>query len=165
MGVTAVVLDAQGLGPVAVGLFISAHFLGMFGLAAPLGRLADRVGRRRMLLAGIIGTGVGAVGTSLLGESLLILPFFFLLGLGWSASWVAGTTVLADVTTPVERGRLTASNDQIVSLCGAAAVLSAGVVLDRFGFPAVGIGLAAIPLLALPLALRLRESSPGVYGP
>jgi len=165
MGVTAVVLDAQGLGPVAVGLFISAHFLGMFGLAAPLGRLADRVGRRRMLLAGIIGTGVGAVGTSLLGESLLILPFFFLLGLGWSASWVAGTTVLADVTTPVERGRLTASNDQIVSLCGAAAVLSAGVVLDRFGFPAVGIGLAAILLLALPLALRLRESSPGVYGP
>lgn len=165
MGVTAIVLDGQGLGAAAIGLFISAHFLGMFGFAAPLGRFADRVGRRRMLLAGVVGTAVGAVGTSLLGESLLILPFFFLLGLGWCSSWVAGTTVLADVTTPEERGRLTAANDQVVSLCGAAAVLSAGVVLDRFGFPAVGIGLALILLLALPLTLRLRETSPGVYGP
>ncbi len=165
MGVTAVVLDEQGLGAAAIGIFISAHFLGMFGLAAPLGRLADRVGRRRMLLAGIVGTAIGAVGTAMLGESLLILPFFFLLGLGWCSSWVAGTTVLADVTTPVERGRLTAMNDQVVSLCGAAAVLSAGVVLDRFGFPAVGIGLAVILLAALPLTLRMRESAPGVYGP
>ena len=165
MGVTAVVLNEQGLGAAAIGIFISAHFLGMFGLAAPLGRLADRLGRRRMLLAGIGGTAVGAVGTALLGESLLILPFFFLLGLGWCSSWVAGTTVLADVTTPVERGRLTAMNDQVVSLCGAAAVLSAGVVLDRFGFPAVGIGLAVILLAGLPLTLRLREPAPGVYGP
>jgi len=163
MGVTAVVLNKQGMGPAVIGIFISAHFLGMFGLAAPLGRLADRAGRRRALLAGIAVTGVGAVGTSLLGHSLLILPFFFLLGLGWCASWVAGTTILADVTTPRERGRLTASNDQIVALCGATAVISAGFVLERFGFPAVGISLAAILMIALVPVLRLRETSPGVY--
>lgn len=163
MGVTAVVLDQQGLGAAAIGLFMSAHFLGMFGLAAPLGRIADRVGRRRTVLAGIAVTGIGAVGTSLLGHSLAILPFFFLLGLGWCASWVAGTTMLADITTPHERGRLTAVNDQIVSLCGATGVIAAGFVLDRFGFPAVGIGLTALLLIPLVPLLRLREPSIGVY--
>lgn len=163
MGVTAVVLDQHGFGPAAIGIFMAAHYLGMFGLAAPLGRLADRLGRRRMMLAGIFGTAIGAVGTSLLGDSLLILPFFFLLGFGWCANWVAGTTVLADITSPVERGRLTATNDQIVSLCGAAAVLAAGVVLDRAGLPVVGLTLAAILLIALVPVLRLREASPGVY--
>jgi MFS family permease len=163
MGVTAVVLNKQGMGPAVIGIFISAHFLGMFGLAAPLGRLADRAGRRRTLIAGILVTAIGSVGTSLLGESIAILPFFFLLGLGWCASWVAGTTVLADVTTPQERGRLTATNDQIVALCGAAAVISAGFVLDRFGFPVVGISLAALLLVALIPVLRLREPTPGVY--
>ena len=163
MGVTSVVLSDNGIGAAVIGLFLSAHFLGMFGLAAPLGRVADRVGRRRTIIAGVVVTAIGAVGTSLFGHSLLILPFFFLLGLGWCASWVAGTTVLADVTTPQERGRLTATNDQIVSLCGATAVITAGVVLDRFGFPVVGIGLSAILLLALIPIVRLREPSIGVY--
>jgi MFS family permease len=163
MGVTAVVLNDNGMGPAIIGLFISAHFLGMFGLAAPLGRLTDRFGRRRTIIAGVLVTGVGATGTALLGDSWLILPFFFLLGLGWCASWVAGTTILADITTPQERGRLTASNDQIVSLCGATAVISAGFVLDRFGFPAVGLALTALLLVALIPIVRLREPHVGVY--
>ena len=163
MGVTAVVLTDHGMGAAVIGLFLSAHFLGMFGLAAPLGRVADRIGRRRTIIAGVVITAVGATGTSLLGHSIAILPFFFLLGLGWCASWVAGTTVLADITTPQERGRLTATNDQIVSLCAATAVISAGVVLDRFGFPAVGITLTALLVVALVPILRLREPEIGVY--
>jgi MFS family permease len=163
MGVTAVVLHRNGMSTAVVGLFISAHFLGMFGLAAPLGKLTDRMGRRRMVLAGVAVTGIGATGTSLLGSSVLILPFFFLLGLGWCASWVAGTTILADVTTPQERGRLTASNDQIVALCGATAVISAGFVLDRFGFPAVGLTLTALLVLGVIPMLRLKEPQIGVY--
>lgn len=163
MGVTAVVLDQRGLGPSLIAIFVAAHFLGMFGLAAPLGRLADRVGRRRMLLVGILGTMAGALGTSLTGSSLLILPFFFLLGLGWSACWVAGTAVLADVTSPAERGRLVATNDQLVALCAAAAVLAAGPVLDLAGFPAVGIALTVVMAIALWPVWRLREPEPGYY--
>ncbi len=164
MGITAVVLTDGGMGTATVGIFISAHFLGMFGLAAPLGRLTDRFGRRRMIIAGIAVTGIGATGTSLLGDSVLILPFFFLLGLGWCSSWVAGTTMLADITTPQERGRLTASNDQIVSLSGAGAVLAAGFVLDQFGFAVVGLGLTALVLVALIPMLRLSEPTIGSYG-
>ena len=42
-------------------------------------------------------------------------------------------------------------------------VISAGVVLDRFGFPAVGIALTALLVVALVPILRLREPEIGVY--
>ena len=51
----------------------------------------------------------------------------------------------------------------IVALCGATAVISAGFVLDRFGFPAVGLSLTALLALGLIPMLRLKEPQIGVY--
>ena len=48
-------------------------------------------------------------------------------------------------------------------LSAAVSGLAGGFVLDRFGFPVVGISLAALLLVALIPVLRLRESTPGVY--
>ena len=129
--------------------------------------LAERFGRRLTLAAYFVVMAISiAVGFGYVfytGSLSLFMAMLFLLGLGWCCSWVAGTTVLADITTPQERGRLTASNDQIVALCGATAVITAGFVLDRFGFPAVGIGLTVLLAIGLIPILRLREPEIGVY--
>ena len=95
---------------------------------------------------------------------MLITPFFFLLGLGWSGCFVAGTAVMADVTSPAERGVLTSLNDMLVAISAAVAVLASGVVLDRFGFLTVGTIFALLMLLALPRLLRLTEPEVGTYG-
>jgi len=50
-----------------------------------------------------------------------------------------------------------------VALCGATAVISAGFVLDRFGFPAVGLTLTALLVLGVIPMLRLKEPQIGVY--
>ena len=99
MAVTGVVLDDAGYGQAAIAALMSAHFVGMFAFSIPLGGLADRRGRRASLAGGAVVTAVGALGTGLIGESIAITPFFFLLGLGWCACFVASTSVLADVTT------------------------------------------------------------------
>ena len=130
MAITAVELGDEGWADWQVQLLMAAHFIGMFALAYPVGMLADRIGRRRTSLLGIAVCGVGAFGTAVTGASPLITPFFFLLGLGWAGCFVAGTTMLADITSPRERGVLTATNDLIVAFCAAIASLTAGGLLS-----------------------------------
>lgn len=163
MSITSVELGDHGWADWQVQLLMAAHFIGMFALAYPVGLLADRIGRRRTSLLGLGACAVGAFGTSLTGASPLITPFFFLLGLGWAGCFVAGTSILADITSARERGVLTASNDLIVALCAAAASLSAGVLLSGIGFWAVGVVFGTLLALAVPGLLRLQEPTVGVY--
>jgi MFS family permease len=163
MSITAVELGDHGWSSWQVQLLMAAHFVGMFALAYAVGSLADRVGRRRTSLLGLGVCGVGAFGTALTGASPWIIPFFFLLGLGWAGCFVAGTSILADITSPRERGVLTASNDLIVALCAAAASLSAGALLSGAGFWAVGAVFGTLLTLAVPGLLRLQEPAVGVY--
>jgi MFS family permease len=163
MSITAVELGDHGWADWQVQLLMAAHFVGMFALAYPVGLLADRIGRRRTSILGLAACAVGSFGTALTGASPLITPFFFLLGLGWAGCYVAGTSILADITSPRERGVLTASNDLIVALCAATASITAGVLLSGIGFWAVGVVFGLLLGLALPGLLRLHEPSVGIY--
>ena len=163
MSITSVELGDHGWADWQVQLLMAAHFVGMFALAYPVGLLADRIGRRRTSLLGLGACAVGAFGTALTGASPLITPFFFLLGLGWAGCFVAGTSILADITSARERGVLTASNDLIVALCAAAASISAGVLLSSLGYWAVGVVFGTLLALAVPGLLRLQEPTVGVY--
>jgi MFS family permease len=163
MSITSVELGDNGWADWQVQLLMAAHFVGMFALAYPVGLLADRIGRRRTSLLGLGACAVGSFGTALTGASPLITPFFFLLGLGWAGCFVAGTSILADITSPRERGVLTASNDLIVALCAAAASISAGLLLSGAGFWAVGAVFGVLLAFAVPGLLRLQEPAVGVY--
>ena len=163
MSITSVVLSKEGWSDTTVQLLMAAHFIGMFALSAPIGVLADRIGRRQTSLLGIAVCMVGALGTPLAGNSPWIAPFFFLLGLGWSGCFVAGTAVMADVTSPAERSPLTATNDLLVAGFAALASLSAGPILSTFGYWAVGVLWTILALFAFPLLLTLGEPTAGTY--
>ena len=163
MSITAVELGDSGWADWQVQLLMSAHFIGMFALAYPVGILVDRLGRRRTSLLGIGVCAVGSFGCAATGATPLITPFFFLLGLGWSACFVAGTSVMADVTSPAERGVLTATNDLLVAFCAAVASLSAGGILSGAGYWAVGTLFGSLLVFAVPGLLRLREPEVGSY--
>jgi MFS family permease len=163
MSITSVELGDNGWADWQVQLLMSAHFIGMFALAYPVGILVDRLGRRRTSLLGVGVCAIGAFGCAATGATPLITPFFFLLGLGWSGCFVAGTSVMADVTSPQERGVLTATNDLLVAFSAAVASLSAGAILSGAGFWAVGGLFGTLLLFALPGLLRLQEPEVGTY--
>ena len=163
MSITSIELGDNGWADWQVQLLMAAHFIGMFALAYPVGMLADRIGRRRTSLCGLAACAVGAFGSAVTGASPLITPFFFLLGLGWAACFVAGTTVLADITSPRERGVLTAGNDFVVAGCAAVASISAGVLLSGAGFWAVGTVFGTLMVFGVPALVRLQEPTVGVY--
>jgi MFS family permease len=134
---------------------IGAHVLGMYALVLFVGAMIDRIGRSRSLYGGLVLMGVSCIGMvwfeSVLGTGFLL----FGLGLGWSVSFVAATTQLADRAAPSERGRLLGFSDQLSALTGAALALLGGLALDGLGVVALAVG--ATVLVLLPLFRLLRR--------
>jgi hypothetical protein len=71
--------------------------------------------------------------------------------------------VLADITSPRERGVLTATNDLIVAFFAAISSISAGVLLSGAGYWSVGVVFGVLLAFAVPGLLRLQEPTVGVY--
>lgn len=154
MALAGLVMADHGHDLGAISLTISVHFLGMFGLVLIVGRLVERIGRLRSVIAGLVVLA-GGVLLLLPGPELFnFMPGMFAVGAGWNIAYVASTTILADAARPTERGRLLGFSD-FVALC-AAAVLSvvAGLILGAFGLPMlvlVSVLLALVPALLIGL--------------
>ena len=98
-------LRDRGVGFATVGLIVGVQFVVSFALQYPMGRLADRFGRRGFLIAGAL---IFAIAN---GGFVLPLPVFgmFLLramqGLGVSLFIPAASALVADLSKPERRGR------------------------------------------------------------
>ena len=68
------------------------------------------------------------------GESLTLLTGLFLLGLGWSCTLVAGSTLLTAGVPAAERPGAQGASDLVMGLMAGAAGALAGVVVDRASF-------------------------------
>ena len=137
-----------------VGLVLSAHVAGMFALAPVFGWLTDRLGRQAvialgigLLLAACAAAGTAGQDPTRLAAGLLVL------GLGWSATLVAGSTLLSDAVPGERRASAQGLADLVMGLAGASAGALSGVVLGTWGYPALALGAAAAAgALIIPLA-------------
>jgi len=157
MSMTPVHLVQGGATLSVVGFTISVHIAGMFALSPVFGVLADRLGRfptivmgQVMLLASAMITALGArhIGVVMLGLTVL--------GLGWSASTVAGSALLSDAAPVAQRVRLQGRSDLLMNLGGALGGAISGPVLALLGYT----GLAWV--LLLPVIAVLTTGSLGM---
>jgi MFS family permease len=139
---------------------IGAHVLGMFLLMPAVGWIADRVGRPRTILSGLLLIAASTAGLMWFESVVPIAILLFALGLGWNFSFVAATTQLADLAAPWERGKLLGFNDLVASLTGATFVLLGGYVLSDFGVTAMALSAALIPLLPVIVMVSARRRVP-----
>jgi len=136
---------------------ISLHIVGMFGLVLFVGQLVDRVGRQRALIGGLM---VMAVSTAMLAWVVQIPGMslsLFLLGLGWSVSYVAASAELVTLARPLERGRLVGFTDLIAGLTAAALALLGGAAYSEWGVAALSAATTAaviVPAIAIWLSRR-----------
>jgi MFS family permease len=135
-----------------VGVVLSAHTFGMFALSPVSGRLTDRFGSPRTILAGmavLAASAVLAIAAPDDGGGLLLLALF-LLGFGWNLGFVAGSAMLAAGLELAERTRLEGVTDALIWSAAAVASLTSGIIVLAAGFAALGVlalGLVAIPIL------------------
>ncbi|KLI90446.1 MFS transporter [Arthrobacter sp. YC-RL1] len=144
MSMTPVHLHDHGASLAVVGFTISLHIAGMFGLSPFFGWLADRLGRISVLLFGQAMLLVSLIFAWLSPDSL-VTPSLILLGLGWSASIVSGSAMVAESVMPAERTGLQGVSDLVMNLMAAACGALAGPVLAALGYS--GLGLATMALV------------------
>ena len=116
MTMTPLHLIDHGHGLATVGLVLSAHTFGMFGLSPITGRLTDRFGSPRVIAAGLAGLALAALLAALAPPDggLLLTLALFLLGAGfmmletksiiqlallWGSTWVVASLAIASVLT------------------------------------------------------------------
>lgn len=127
---------------------IQWHALGMFLPSLFSGHLIRLFGAVRIILVGVVvnfamiavissGTGVPEYWTGLL-----------LLGIGWNFMFVGGSTLLTEVYSVSEKGKVQGVNDFIVFGTNAAGSLSSGLIYYWYGWGAVGYAVV-LPLLAV----------------
>ena len=106
------------------------HIAGMFALSPVFGIVSDRLGRfptivagQSMLLAAAVITALGSHQTGMVMAGLILL------GLGWSASTVAGSALLSDAAPAGSRVRLQGRSDLAMNLAGAVGGAASGPLL------------------------------------
>jgi MFS family permease len=144
----------------AVGLVISGHTFGMFGLSPISGRLTDRFGSVPIILAGLAVTAFSSVLAAVAPPDGGVLLFIalFLLGYGWNLGYVAGSALLTQDLSLAERTRVQGLTDGLIWSSAAAASLGSGVVVAAAGYATLGLLGAAMVIVPTMLVIARREA-------
>lgn len=95
-----------GLNTTSVGIFITSFAVGRVLVSVPAGKLADRFGRKKLLVAGPLLMALSAVGLATAPNFSQLLASRLLNGMG-SALFITGALlVIADLSSIDERGRM-----------------------------------------------------------
>lgn len=155
MTMTPVHLEHQGDSLTIIGLTISLHVAGMYGLSPVVGYLVDRLGPRAVVGLGIVlfAMSLGlAIGAS--GSTVGIVASLILLGLGWSFMNVAGAAMFSTVVEDRSRASAQGGADALSNLFGASAAFVAGPLMAVTSFAALGVAAAVVMIPVVLLVLR-----------
>ncbi len=155
------VQDALGATVIVVGFALGTTSTARFLTNIPAGVLADRVGRRWLLLAGVLGVGAFSSLSGTASSVPVFLAYRFLTGVFSSMTITIGNVVAADVSTVENRGRVLGLMQAVQLIAGLASPALGGVLADLVGIrtPFLVSGLGAL-LLGGWAILRLPETRP-----
>jgi MFS family permease len=137
-----------------IGLVISIHVAGMYAFSPVIGYLTDRIGRLATISLGISLLLVSAViaGTADADQSVQLAIGLFLLGLGWSATLIAGSTLLTESVPAEIKAGTQGVADLVMNLSGAAGGAVAGIVIATLSYGWLCL-LASVPVVVLAVYL------------
>ena len=156
------------IGKAALGPVFSAGLFGLMIGALLFGPLADRIGRKKIIIFSTLAFGIGTLVTSLVNDVNSLLAIRFLTGLGLGGA-MPNTIALTSEFSP-HRRRATMVMVMFVGFSIGAALggLLAAALIPQFGWRSVFVVGGAAPLFLVPilaLAVARIRAIPGVDRP
>ncbi|HSO14665.1 MAG TPA: MFS transporter, partial [Arthrobacter sp.] len=152
---------------VLIGFTISLHIAGMYALSPVMGWLTDKTGRLPVILLGhgliLLSVLVAGFGQA---EPALVTVGLVVLGLGWSAATIAGSTLLAESVGADDRVLVQGVSDTMMGVAGAVGAGFSGLVMSGVGYQGLNLAAAAVAaaVFAVALGTAARDRSvPGQY--
>jgi MFS family permease len=154
------VVDGLGYSAGFAGLVVASAGLGSIGAALGGGVLADRIGRRPVLLGSQLLSAVTLVGLGLSESRPALLGWAAAYGLTHNASRPAYSAMMTDIVAPADRIRAFSLHFWAINLGFAIAPTLAGL-LAGFGYLTLFVAdAAATTVVAVLVYLRVPESLP-----
>lgn len=148
-----------------ISLVFMAHTVGMFGFATVTGWLVDRLGSLPMILYGAVLLIVASFLAPTAATVWTLAIALFLLGLGWSFCFIAGSTLLSGELHYSERGRVQGTNDMFVALASGTGSLVTGTIFATSGMLGVGaVGMGLVLIFAVFATWRWQNRTTPVAG-
>ncbi|WP_051716969.1 MFS transporter [Streptomyces megasporus] len=165
MVMTPVDLGHHGADIELIGLVISVHIAGMYAFSPVMGRLCDRLGRFSLISIGVALSACAALlaGTAD-GDHVQSAAGLFLLGLGWSAGLVGGSTLLTDSVPQETRAAVQGLSDLAMNAAAGAGGALSGLVVAGAGYGWLNVMGAALLLPVVALVLLARARRPAAEG-
>ena len=151
-----------------VGLVISLHIIGMYFFAPVVAKLVEVVGSKLVIAAGggILFSGAELAAHAEAQHRMGVFVGLFLVGVGWSFGVVAASTLLTSSVSLQDRVEVQGTADLLMVGAGASAGLTAGFVIDEFGFHElshnaglIGVALSVYAVVALLPGRRQKASA------
>lgn len=159
MTITPVHLTQHGAGHGTVGLLVALHVVGMFAPAPLTGRLADRHGPVKVVIAGAVLSLVACVlGAFSQGhETPLTTAHLVLAGLGWNAGVVGASAMLTFSVPDTLRSHAEGIGEATMGTAAVVIAPIAAVLPSPWDYSVLGLSAVALALLALAEARRVQN--------
>lgn len=153
-----------------IGIVISLHIMGMYALSPVFGWLVDKIGARQVVLIGglifAVAIAIGAVSSDTASPLQMSLALA-ILGLGWSACLIGGSSLLNQSVPEDIRVPLQGANDMLMNFAAAGMAALAGPILAVGGFfwvnmVALGVLVPMMMLGVCSYLARVPETDPDV---
>ena len=141
-----------------IGLVISVHVLGMYAFSPLVGALSDKLGRIRVIQIGVVILISAAI---IAGLSPAMNPVslgigLFLLGLGWSCTLIAGSTLLSESVSVEMKPSSQGASDLVMNLMGAVGGAASGVIIGFLSFGWLCFFIGALVFLLGAWSLKIK---------
>lgn len=142
-----------------VGIAFAAFSITTVALRPYAGRLADRRGRRPLLIGGAALAAAAVLAHAVTTDLAVLVGLRALLGVAEAFFFVAGFAALADLAPPGRAGEALSFNSLALYLGIALGPLLGQLLLENGGFGAAWTGGFVLSLIAAGLALRIPETA------